>query len=227
MERLRTWRFDRCGATCYGCGFGHLETQCMNVVFDVGNVLVRWSPREIMRRALVDQPDTDLWAERFFGHELWRQLNRGHFTEAEAKRRYLSTLPLTAAQIDAVFHHVKDSQEAVPGSHELLRRLHAADYPLFALTDNVHEIVAYLRTRYDFWSCLRGAVVSAEVGCLKPEPEIFHALLDTHALDAHATVFIDDVPRNVEGARTLGMHAIQFHDAGQCEQALRDLALAF
>jgi putative hydrolase of the HAD superfamily len=199
----------------------------MNVVFDVGNVLVRWSPHEIMRRALADQSDTDVWAERFFGHELWRELNRGHFTEAEAKRRYLSDLPLTPAQIDAVFHHVKHSQDAVPGSHELLRRLHAANYPLFALTDNVREIVAYLRTRYDFWSYLRGAVVSAEIGYLKPEPEIFRALLDTHALDPRATVFIDDVPRNVEGARAVGMHAIQFHDAVQCEQALRELALAF
>ena len=199
----------------------------MNVVFDVGNVLVRWSPHEIMRRALPDEPDTDTWAEQFFGHELWRQLNRGHFTEAEAKRRYLSELPLMPTQIDAVFHHVKDSQDPVPGSHELLRRLHAADYPLFALTDNVHEIVAYLRRRYDFWSCLRGAVVSADTGCLKPEPEIFHSLLHGHSLSAHETVFIDDVRRNVEGARMMGMHAIEFHDAGQCERALRDLGLVF
>src|SRR5262245_53463013 len=159
----------------------------MNVVFDVGNVLVRWSPREIMRCALPDEPDANIWAERFFGHDLWRQLNRGHFTEAEAKRRYLGELPLTPMQIDAVFHHIKDSQQAIPGSHELLRRLHAADYPLFALTDNVHEIVAYLRRRYDFWSCLRGAVISAEIGCLKPDPKIFHALLDGHALSAHET----------------------------------------
>jgi putative hydrolase of the HAD superfamily len=199
----------------------------MNVVFDVGNVLVRWSPSEIMRCALPDEPDANVWADRFFGHDLWRQLNRGHFTEAEAKRHYMNALPLTPTQIDAVFHHVKDTQAAVPGSHELLRRLHVADYPLFALTDNVREIVAYLRQRYDFWSCLRGAVVSAEIGCLKPEPEIFHALLDGHALSAHETVFIDDVARNVDGARAVGMHAIQFRDADQCERALRDLGLVF
>jgi hypothetical protein len=33
----------------------------MNVVFDVGNVLVRWSPSEIMRRAMADAPDSDEW----------------------------------------------------------------------------------------------------------------------------------------------------------------------
>lgn len=199
----------------------------MNVVFDVGNVLVRWSPREIMRRALVQEADTDAWADRFFGHELWRRLNRGHFSEAEAKQHYLRELALTPAQLDAVFHHVKDTQDEVPGTFALMQRLSAAGYPLYALTDNVHEIVAYLKQRYEFWRYFEGAVVSAEVGCLKPEPEIFRTLLDTHALRAEGTVFIDDVPRNVAGARAMGMHAIAFEDAAQCEHALRELGLRF
>lgn len=199
----------------------------MNVVFDVGNVLVRWSPRDIMRCALADREDAEALADRFFGHELWQRLNRGHFSEEEAKRRFAGEFALSPSQLDAVFHHVKDTQTAVPGSHELLMRLHAAGYPLYALTDNVHEIVAYLRQRYDFWNFMRGAVVSSEIGSLKPEPAIFHALLDTHGLKPEDTVFIDDVPRNAAGARAIGIHAIEFLDAEQCECALRALGLRF
>jgi putative hydrolase of the HAD superfamily len=133
----------------------------MNVVFDVGNVLVRWSPSEIMRRAMADAPDSDEWAHRFFGHELWRQLSRGHFSEGEAQRRYMRALGMTAEQVEAVFHHVKATQDRVPGSHELLLRLRRAGVPLYALTDNVREIVDHLRKRNDFWQYFRGVVVSA------------------------------------------------------------------
>jgi len=199
----------------------------MNVVFDVGNVLVRWSPLLIMRRALANAPDSDEWAHRFFGHELWRQLNRGHLSEGDAQRHYMRALGMTTEQVEAVFHHVKATQDPVPGSHELLLRLHRAGIPLYALTDNVREIVDHLRQRYDFWQYFRGVVVSAEVGCLKPDPAIFQRLLEDHGLIAERTVFIDDVAANVAGARHVGLAAIQFHDAAQCERELAALGLAF
>ena len=45
---------------------------------------------------------------------------------------------------------------------------------------------------------------------LKPEPEIYDLLLDRYGLTADDCVFIDDSKVNVEGARTVGMHAIHF-----------------
>ena len=199
----------------------------MNVVFDIGNVLVRWSPVTIMRRALPDHGDADELARRFFGHPLWRELNRGRFSERVAQAHYARELDMTPAHVASVFHHVKDSQELVPGTAALLPRLQRAGYPLFSLTDNVHEIVAYLRQRYDFWRYFQGVVVSAELDLLKPEPAIFRHLLDEHALQPAQTVFIDDLPGNVAGARAQGMCAIQFHDAAQCERELAMLGLVF
>jgi putative hydrolase of the HAD superfamily len=203
----------------------------MNVVFDVGNVLVRWSPIEIMQAALVsdtsDRRDIEAWAARFFGHELWLRLNRGHFTEAEAQILFARELGMSLSQVSAVFHYVKDTQTAVPGTHEILRRLHRAGYPLYGLTDNVHEIVAYLRTRYDFWQYFRGVLVSAEVNLLKPEPAIYRRLLSDYGLEARRSVLVDDTPRNVDGARDVGMHAIHFIDAAQCERELLHLGLRF
>src|SRR5262245_22750751 len=160
----------------------------MNVVFDVGNVLVRWSPIEIMRASFLSDPagerDVEAWAARFFDHELWLRLNRGHFTEAEAQILFARELGMSSSQVSAVFQHVKDTQIAVPGALEILQRLHRAGYPLYSLTNNNHEIVAYLRERYDFWQYFRGVVVSAEVGLLKPESAIYHRLLSDYNLEA-------------------------------------------
>ena len=46
---------------------------------------------------------------------------------------------------------------------------------------------------------------------------MYRHLLDTYALRAEDTVFIDDAPRNIEAAASLGMPALQFTDAARCE----------
>ena len=47
---------------------------------------------------------------------------------------------------------------------------------------------------------------------LKPEAAIFRCLLDKYALRAEESVFIDDTPANVDGARRAGLHGLHFTD---------------
>ena len=97
----------------------------------------------------------------------------------------------------------------------------------FALTDNVFEIVEYLKQRYTFWPLFDGHVVSANVQQVKPSQDIFRALLDTYQIAPHETVFIDDLRVNIEGAGRAGIHGIQFFNANQCANELRALGLEF
>lgn len=48
-------------------------------------------------------------------------------------------------------------------------------------------------------------VISGEVGMRKPEPEIFTHMLDLLGVAAGETVFVDDLERNVEAARAVGL----------------------
>lgn len=63
-------------------------------------------------------------------------------------------------------------------------------------------------------------VVSAEEHLLKPDPAIYKLALDRLGVNAAEAVFIDDMEANVEGARRVGMHGIQFISR---EQALSEL----
>ena len=198
-----------------------------NIVFDVGNVIVVWSPVEIVRRTFGNDRDAVSLAQQIFQHELWKDLNKGYFDEEEAKKKYRHALGFDQGQVDLLFHHIKESQELVDGTVALIKRLHQSGYPLYALTDNVNEIVTHLRNRYDFWQYFQGAIVSAEVHCLKPGSEIFHHLLNQYGLEASKTLFIDDVLPNVEGARQVGLAAVQFNDSKQCEHDLLALGLHF
>ena len=202
-------------------------TAVKNVVFDIGNVMVKWSPAEIIRKTFGEDADVEYYLKAIFQHTLWYALNKGEMTEEEAKAQYREALGLSAGETDRLFDNIKDSQDLLDGSVKLLERLHEAGYPLYALTDNVKEIVAYLKRRYDFWKYFQGVVVSAEVNCLKPDPEIYYHLLESNGIEAGETIFFDDMPANVRGAQDVGLKAIQFQDAERCVSDLRDIGLRF
>lgn len=201
-----------------------------NVVFDVGNVFVRWSPGTIVERTFGEPFGGDANKRRtteIFGSSTWLALNRGELSFGEAANEYGAHLGLTPQQCTDLFHHITDSQTPVEGTEDLALRLKHAGYRVFGLTDNIREIVSHLSRRYTFWSVFEGVVVSAEIGILKPSPAIFQHLLDRFDLSAAETVFLDDMKQNVEGARAAGIAAIVFSDASKCSSDLQKLGLSF
>jgi putative hydrolase of the HAD superfamily len=201
-----------------------------NVIFDVGNVFVRWSPTEIVDRSFDLRKGTDenlQRAEALFRSPLWRSLNRGELTQQEAEQTYQAQFGFSAEQTRTLFFHIMDHQEPIGGTAEVARRLGNAGYRVFALTDNVREIVAHLKSRYRFWTLFEGTVVSAEIGMLKPDPAIFRHALEKFNLIAEETVFFDDVKANVDGASSIGMKARLFTTPGACVEDLQALGLSF
>lgn len=53
-------------------------------------------------------------------------------------------------------------------------------------------------------------VISAEVGVMKPDSEIYRIALDRLGIEPQEAVFVDDSPANVEAATRLGMVGVQF-----------------
>lgn len=198
-----------------------------NVIFDIGNVVVRWAPLEIIRLTFGETAPAQTLAERLFGGAFWAAVNRGECDEREAKARLRAEFALSREQVDTLFYYVKRTQIPIYRSATLLRRIKNAGYPLYALSDNTIEIVAYLKSQYDFWPLFEGVVISAEIGCKKPDAQIFTYLLNTYHLQAEESVFIDDMAENVAGAARLGFRTIRFSTAAECEKCLNALRLKF
>jgi putative hydrolase of the HAD superfamily len=118
---------------------------------------------------------------------------------------------------------------AVPGfltpieqTIELIRRLGNTANRLFVLSNMQLASIAHLEQQHDIWELFRGVVISSRIRKVKPDIEIYRYLLDQYQLRPSETVFIDDVPENLEAAASLGIRTIRFFDAAQCERALLD-----
>jgi epoxide hydrolase-like predicted phosphatase len=70
--------------------------------------------------------------------------------------------------------------------------------------------------------CFDTVVISAEVGVMKPQPQIYQIALDRLGIPPKEAVFVDDIPKNVDAASALGMQGILFRNS---TQMLHDITL--
>lgn len=194
-----------------------------NIILDIGNVIVRWDPPGIITRCFGAAAATPDFIRAVFGPDIWHPLNRGEITGDEARLRYQAELGFTAPQANDLFTAINASLTLIAPTIALMERIAAAGYRMFALSDNVHELVTYLKEHHDFWRFFDGAIISAKVGLLKPDPAIFECLLTTYDLQANQCVFFDDMPGNVAGAQSVGLYAFVFTDAVKAEADLLGL----
>ena len=198
-----------------------------SVVFDVGNVLIRWNPWLVYR----DMAITDAEISAFFediDFPAWNlEQDRGR-SWADGVAEAIARCPRHATLIEK-FH--RDWQMAVPGAIEgsvlLLERLGRAGVPLYAITNFSTEKWMECQERFPFLSNgFLDIIVSAHEGVVKPDPAIFGRFLERSGVAAGECVFIDDSPANVRAARSLGMDALLFTDPKHLEDDLRARGLA-
>lgn len=196
-----------------------------NVVFDIGNVLLKWKPREIIDKNFPKERNLNLLANKILESSIWTELNLGNVTEKEAIKLYNKNLNISIEQLTHLIEEAKHALIPIEGSLELLNKLYDLAIPLYCITDNVKEIMAFLKQRYDFFKKFKDIIVSAELGILKPAEAIYLHLIRKHNLISSETVFIDDLQKNVEGAKAVGMYGIHFTTASDCSAKLSHLGI--
>ncbi|HEY2685940.1 MAG TPA: HAD family phosphatase [Steroidobacteraceae bacterium] len=190
------------------------------VVFDFGGVLIQWAPRTVVNAFYPDRAQQDKIMREVFQHADWLEYDRGTFAEHELVVRFAARTGESEASIVKLLGAVRESLQPLEETVTLLGKLAAREVPLYGLTNMHGETFQFLKSRDDFWSLFKGVVVSGEVKLVKPDRKIFEHLLSEHGLRAQDVVFIDDLEANVLGARSAGLHAIQFKDAASCARQL-------
>jgi HAD superfamily hydrolase (TIGR01509 family) len=190
------------------------------VVFDIGNVLVRWNPRNLFRKTF----DDEARMERFLSTALAMDFVSltdivADFSQAVAERA--RAFPEFARELHLFDERWIETLGApIEENVALLRRLTRAGRPVYALSNFATVKFAIARRMYDFLDEFDHAVISGHVGVAKPDPRIYEILYDQVGRRPEELLFIDDSLRNVEAARVTGMAAIHYRRGVDLESEL-------
>jgi putative hydrolase of the HAD superfamily len=195
----------------------------MNVVFDLGGVVVTWDPIAVIRSVFDDPGDQALVTSRVLRNPDWVELDRGTLTLAAAVERAAQRTGISAERMHPLFEAAVRSLVPKPDTLELIGAVRAAGHSLLVLSNMDRRALAHLEATYDIFDLFNGRIVSCEVGACKPEPAIYRHLLETFQLDPSATVFIDDLQVNLDAAAAHGMRTIRYEGAESCRASLRQL----
>jgi len=192
-----------------------------NIVFDMGQVLIRFDTDVFMDRIGVAAEDKPLLRREVFQSVEWSRMDRGSLTDEEAAAIIRARVPERLG--DAVYKLVTFWDRPIleiPGMYELVEELKANGYGIYLLSN------ASLR-QHEYWPripCSRffdGTLISSDVKLVKPQPEIFLLLCMQFGLRAEECFFVDDATLNCEAAHLVGMTPAVFHgDADEIRQKL-------
>jgi 2-haloacid dehalogenase len=195
------------------------------VVFDLGGVLIDWNPRYLYRQLFDDEAAMEAFLAEVVTPEWNLRQDEGR-DWAEAVEVLAREHPERREPIAAYWHRWSETLgDAIAPTVEILGELGNAGVRLLALTNWSAETFPIARPRYPFLEWFEGIVVSGEVRLAKPDPRIFHHLLDQFGLDPTRTVFIDDSATNVAAAAELGLIALRFESAPILRRDLVGLGL--
>lgn len=179
------------------------------IVFDIGGVLVQWDPHLA-------------WIEDLGSREAVAAfIARTDFLARNTRADGGASFAALAAEIEDptdrallagyVARYTRTVPSPIAGTWDLLDRLADKGYGIHAITNwSAETWPEGLKVHPRLGEVFGTLVVSGREHMLKPQPEIFELLCSRAGIAPADCLFIDDSPKNVAGAKVVGMDAVQF-----------------
>jgi len=195
------------------------------VFWDIGGVLASNGWDREQRRAVLQQfgVPADEFEER---HELvFGTFERGHMTLDE----YLDRTVFSRSQNfsheqfkAAMFAQSKPNPEALAVAREVSA---SKKYICATLNNESRELNLYRIEQFGLREIFTVFVSSCYVGMRKPDEAMFRLGLDLLQVPAAEACMIDDRALNLESAKQLGIHTIEFKSADRLREQLREVGV--
>lgn len=190
------------------------------LLWDVGNVIVGWSPRRLYEKLFEEPAACDRFLSSVCTLEWHIEHDRGAtFTDNAA--------PLIARHPEHE-HHIRawgdrflEMVGPVIGETEIaMQALAARGVPQYGLTNMPSEAWPGVQTLSPAFALLADTIVSGDEKLVKPDPAIYAVVLARTGLEPADLLFVDDSAANIEAARAIGLHVHRFEDPAALWPAL-------
>lgn len=189
----------------------------------MGGVLIDYNPEKTLY-SMFDKETADILLREIFRNSLWADKDRGTVFPDDIMRMKKDAIP--SEVYGKVCEMVENFYPYMPPfekMYDLVRQLKENGYGIYLLSNassDFHE----RRSGIPALSLFDGVLISADYKLLKPEKEIYLALYEKFSLNPEECFFIDDVQKNIEGARATGMdgHCYYHGDIEILKAALKE-----
>lgn len=193
-----------------------------NIVFDLGGVVVDWSPQRVLSEYPGDKELPEGLFQKGFFQKYWVEFDRGMISQEKVVEEMSLFTGRPAAECLEFVEYIKYSLVDIPKTVNLIKELSARDYNLYCLSNMSIEFYEYLKVR-DVFTYFDGQIISALEKLIKPDPEIYMCLVERYKLNPEETLFVDDLEANIEAAGKLGFQTVLFADKEEGYSRINEL----
>ena len=179
-----------------------------NIIFDLGNVLLKFQPSEFLLRFTNDVEYVDQFVPKIFRSSLWMELDRGTISIEDAKNKFVSQYPKEEEFLTLFFSHWMEMLTPINKNIEILKEIRALGYKTYILSNYIKEAYTFIEKKYEIFTLFDGQIISGFEKTIKPEKAIYLELLNRYRLIPEESLFIDDVLFYLKPAKKIGMKTI-------------------
>ena len=214
-----------------------MPTAPLNLVFDLGQVMIRWEPVALVRRFFPDRCGTDAQAQSLaqtcFRSKAWSDFDAGLLDTDGVALQLAQGIQEPLSRVRAMVVDIAHALTPIDASVHLLAQLHqwrqsqkVMGLRLWYLSNMPEPYADHLIEAHSYFHAFDGGVFSGRVKLAKPDPAIYaHAELVLGLEPAH-TVFLDDPWPNVQAANERGWQGVHVPQPGQLPTLLTPLIKA-
>lgn len=151
--------------------------------------------------------------------ELSRPLDVGKISERKFYEKFVKKIKFDCG-INKLLKIRYSAIKRIPGTFEIMKRL-KRDYRIAMLNNEYKECMKFILKKYSYFEFFNQRITSCNVGCRKPEPEIFKIALKRLKARPQECLFIDDLKENTKAAGKFGIKTITFKNASQLRKELK------
>ena len=183
----------------------------MDIILDMGNVLLEWNKDKILRGVVKTEKDYMILDKAIFQSGLWERLDLGTLTREELVLKVVSMIgSIYQEKVQEVVWNWPFYIEIYTEVFPLLVRLKEKGHRIFVLSNTSPVFYELLEEQLSpLNEILDGFVLSCDIKAIKPDPKMFEEILHKYQLDPVNCIFLDDVKDNTKMAESLGIKAYQ------------------
>ncbi len=183
----------------------------MDIILDMGNVLLEWNKDKILRGVIKTEKDFMILDKAIFQSGLWERLDLGTLTREELVLKVVSMIgSIYQEKVQEVVWNWPSYIEIYTEVFPLLVRLKEKGHRIFVLSNTSPVFYELLEEQLSpLNEILDGFVLSCDIKAIKPDPKMFEEILHKYQLYPVNCIFLDDVKDNTKMAESLGIKAYQ------------------